>query len=284
MKKVKFISFWLLLPVGMAIVALNACSKDDDPVAVTGISLDKATFTLAVNEDFTLTATVTPSDATDKTVVWTSDKEAVAKVNNTGKVTSVTEGTATITAKAGAETATCTVTVKGVRINGVVWATRNVAAAGAFAAKPEDAGMFYQWNRKTAWASTGTVTGWKSDTPTGTTWEKGNDPSPAGWRVPTLDEIKKLFDTDKVKNEWTTAGREFTDKTTGNSIFLPAAGCRDNRDGTLYYVGLYGYYWSSTPHEGGSSNACSLGFGSDDAGWYSNFRSHGFSVRSVADN
>jgi len=37
---------------------------------------------------------------------------------------------------------------EGVVINGVKWATRNVAAPGTFAANPQDAGMFYQWNRK----------------------------------------------------------------------------------------------------------------------------------------
>ncbi len=58
-----------------------------------------------------LSATVTPEDATDKTITWSSSDEKVATVDG-GKVTGV-EGTATITAttKSGDKTATCTVTV-----------------------------------------------------------------------------------------------------------------------------------------------------------------------------
>jgi len=43
-----------------------------------------------------------------------------------------------------------------------------VAAPGSFATNPEDPGMFYQWNRKTGWPATGSVTGWNNTTPVGT--------------------------------------------------------------------------------------------------------------------
>ena len=54
--------------------------------------------------------TVTPTDTTD-TVTWTSGNTAVATVDDTGKVTAVAVGTATITAQAGSQSATCVVTV-----------------------------------------------------------------------------------------------------------------------------------------------------------------------------
>ncbi|MCR5282179.1 MAG: Ig-like domain-containing protein [Lachnospiraceae bacterium] len=79
-------------------------------VAVTGITLNKTTLSLTKGASETLTATVAPSDATDKTVTWTSDKPAVATVKD-GKVTAVAAGKATITAKAGEKTAVCEVTV-----------------------------------------------------------------------------------------------------------------------------------------------------------------------------
>ena len=82
------------------------------PKPATGITLNKSALTLtAGNSDTSLTANVTPSDSTD-TVVWSTNKPAVATVESaTGKVTAVSAGEAIITAKAGTKTATCTVTV-----------------------------------------------------------------------------------------------------------------------------------------------------------------------------
>ncbi len=79
-------------------------------VAVTGVSLNKTTLSLAKGASETLTATVAPANATNKTVTWTSDNTAVATVAN-GKVTAVAAGKAKITAKAGDKTAVCEVTV-----------------------------------------------------------------------------------------------------------------------------------------------------------------------------
>ena len=82
------------------------------PKPATGISLNKSELTLtAGNSDTSLTATVTPADSTD-TVVWSTNKPAVATVDPaTGKVTAVAPGEAIITATAGTKTATCTVKV-----------------------------------------------------------------------------------------------------------------------------------------------------------------------------
>lgn len=79
-------------------------------VAVESVTLNKTELTLEVGGEETLTATVTPDNATDKTVTWSSDNTAVATVEN-GKITAVAAGNATITAKAGDKTAACIVTV-----------------------------------------------------------------------------------------------------------------------------------------------------------------------------
>ena len=83
-------------------------------VAVTGITLSKTELTMKVGDtDVTLTATIEPGDATDKTVVWSSSKESVATVAD-GVVHAVAGGIAiiTATAKDGSDVkATCTVTV-----------------------------------------------------------------------------------------------------------------------------------------------------------------------------
>ncbi len=82
-------------------------------VAVTGVTLNKASTTLTVGDSETLVATVAPSNATKKDVTWTSSNASVATVLN-GAVIARSAGTSTITAKTadGNKTATCTVTVK----------------------------------------------------------------------------------------------------------------------------------------------------------------------------
>ena len=83
-------------------------------IAITGISLNKSTTSITEGESETLTATITPSNATgDKTVKWSSSNTAVASIDSAGKVTAKKAGTAVITAtSSNGKTASCTVTVK----------------------------------------------------------------------------------------------------------------------------------------------------------------------------
>ena len=182
---------------------------------------------------------------------------------------------------------------EGVIINGVKWATRNVDKPGTFATKPEDAGMFYQWNRKIGWSATDPIVNsngvptWDGSSSSGATWESANDPSPAGWRVPTLDEIQKLLDINKVSSEWTTengiiAGRKFTDRASGNSLFLPAAGGRHGSNGMVYGACDYGLYWSSTVYEAGYSYGLYFGYINAVTDWWNHRRDFGLRVRPVA--
>ncbi len=88
-------------------------------IAVTGVTVSPTTLTLVVGGPAeTITATVTPDDATDKTVTWSSSDETVATVDN-GVVTPVGVGTATITAAAGGKSATVAVTVIPVDVTGI---------------------------------------------------------------------------------------------------------------------------------------------------------------------
>lgn len=83
-------------------------------VPVTGVTLDKQTLELYTGDSQPLTATVTPDNATNKNVTWSSDNETVATVDANGNVTAMAAGTATITVTTedGSHTATCKVTVK----------------------------------------------------------------------------------------------------------------------------------------------------------------------------
>ena len=80
---------------------------------VTGVSLNTDSLTLEEGGTATLTATITPSNATDQNVTWSSDNQNVATVDQNGEVTAVSAGTATITVTTedGSKTATCVVTV-----------------------------------------------------------------------------------------------------------------------------------------------------------------------------
>lgn len=100
---------------------VEQAAKPAATVAVTSVTLNKTTLTLKEGDSETLVATVKPDDATDKTVTWSTSDEAIAKVDNNGKVTAVKEGSATITAKAGEKSTTCSVTVekKGIDVTSV---------------------------------------------------------------------------------------------------------------------------------------------------------------------
>lgn len=127
-------------------------------VAVDGITLSETEITVLVGEEESLSATVTPSDATDKTVVWKSSDEKVATVRD-GRVKGIAEGSAVITAAAGGRTATCNVTVRKPSVvetgdvTGVSYNTASVTLQVFFKyAEPgaafEDAGIIYGKKRE----------------------------------------------------------------------------------------------------------------------------------------
>ena|GEM_PF-1771872 len=103
-----------------------------------------------------------------------------------------------------------------------------------------------------------------------------------GWRMPTRDEIKELCE--KCSWEWTSVNGVYGQKVTGpngNSIFLPAAGCRL---GTSLRAGSGGDYWSGTLGEDYSYYAYFLFFSGGGHDWYNgDGRNYGFSVRPVSE-
>ena len=86
--------------------------QGEDPVE--SVELNKESLTLTEGDSAMLTATVKPATAADKSVTWTSSDEAIATVDEHGKVMAVAEGTAaiTVTTTDGGKTATCEVTVE----------------------------------------------------------------------------------------------------------------------------------------------------------------------------
>ncbi len=108
---------------------------------------------------------------------------------------------------------------------------------------------------------------------------KANRKQNSTWRLPTIAELEEL-----KKNctwTWTTQGGKKGYKVTGpngNSIFLPAAGCRN---GASLLAGESGYYWSSTPYGSDTNRTYYLGFNSSGqyVDWYNRY--YGRSVRPV---
>jgi hypothetical protein len=118
MKKIRI----LVLIALSAVLVLGGCKKKE----VTGISIEPATLTLSLGATQMLLATVTPADADDNTVTWSSSNPLVASVSAAGEVSALTLGMASITATAGSKTASCAVTVK----NPDVYAIGNTGTGG----------------------------------------------------------------------------------------------------------------------------------------------------------
>ena len=106
----KLASLFVACTLVFGCVAFAAC-EEETKVDASSVTLDTAAFTLTVGETKTLTATVQPEDAADKTVTWTSSDNAIAAVAD-GVVTAISVGSATITATCGKATATAVCTVE----------------------------------------------------------------------------------------------------------------------------------------------------------------------------
>ena len=138
------------------------CVQDEDQrevIPVSSVVIDNSSFTLPLQTSRKLTATISPSEANQKTVCWSSDDDSIAKVERDGTVRAVSPGTTTITAVAGMHYATCKVTVNaradyideyginhgpGIDIDGVIWAPVNCG----YHETDFQYGKLYQWGRK----------------------------------------------------------------------------------------------------------------------------------------
>ncbi len=179
----------------------------------------------------------------------------------------------------------------------VKWATCNVGADS-----PEDYGDYFAWGEtgpkstydwstyKWCKGSETTMTKYCTDSDYGTVDNKtqldlSDDAARANWggpwRMPTLYEWWEL----RQKCSWTwitqngVEGYKVTSETNGNSIFLPAAGCR--YDSSLGSAGSNGYYWSSSLSTDYPYDAGYVYFNSSYVGWYYDYRYYGLSVRPV---
>lgn len=174
--------------------------------------------------------------------------------------------------------------------SGVLWADKNVGAS-----TPYEDGLYFSWGNVVGHTgSDGYDFGTSNDGPYASTPGaalEGNIPANntydaarhnmgAPCRLPTVGEFQEL--NSNCDSEWTdedgVAGRRFTSRINGNSIFFPASGLRHGTG--LYYHGSDGLYWSSSLYS--SAYGCRLNFNSggvNPAGYDNRF--NGFSVRAV---
>ncbi|MCK9169587.1 MAG: Ig-like domain-containing protein [Treponema sp.] len=158
-----------------------SCSVTVKWLAVTGIALDKGILVLGKGNSRQLTASITPSEASDITVKWKSSNTSVASVDSSGKVTGEADGTADITATAydnGANTCTktCSVTVT----EGIV--TYYANRSDSTGTVPEDNTVYNAGDTVTVLGNTGNLTasgykfkGWNTaDDGSGTTYSAGD--------------------------------------------------------------------------------------------------------------
>ena len=160
----------VLIVAAIAIIALIAAAvlltsgNGDKDKSVTGVSLDKTSLNLEVGGTSTLVATVSPSDATNKNVTWSTSNASVATVSS-GKVTAVSvgEATITVTTEDGKKTATCKVTVSGsseVKATGVVLSSNSLSiekgetATLSATVMPSGASQVVNWSSSDATVAT----------------------------------------------------------------------------------------------------------------------------------
>ena len=175
--------------------------------------------------------------------------------------------------------------------SGTKWASCNVGAS-----KPEEYGDYFAWGETEKknfydWATyihcdgnSGTCHNLGSDI-AGTEFDVARINWGGKWQMPTKEQFDELLRY--CLHEWTTMngveGYKFTSKINGNSIFLPAAGSRDDSD--LDDAGSNGYYWSSTQYPSDARYAYDLSFTSGYVFWSSGHRRlGGQSVRPVSRN
>ena len=104
----------------IVLVLLNNCTNEAALIEVEALTMSQPSAEIEEGTSIQLYASITPSNATEKKVTWSSSKLAVATVSDEGLVSAVSTGTSTITALAGAKTASCVITV----VKAVVHITR----------------------------------------------------------------------------------------------------------------------------------------------------------------
>ena len=252
-------------------------------VRTIGITLDSNTIELNTDEWNTVAATVKPDNATNSKVIWETDNERVATVDEYGNIHAIGVGMCYISATTqyGLFKSCCLVIVNGNNENNheavdlglsVKWATCNVGAINQ-----EDFGYYYY---------RGTVSP-QLDHEETTYSDVAKIKWGEEWRTPTIEEWTELSNTNNCTWTWVTLnginGYKIQSKKSGhtdNWIFLPAAG--QQYDNSFWGVNTYGFYFSSSEKERYSNVICGLSLHFNPSRYYTDYYGGwGYCVRPV---
>ncbi len=111
-------------PIVYTVFAEDGSSQDYTVtvlIGVTGVTLNQSSIVVNTGKTTQLTATISPANASNMAVNWSTSDSAIASVDNTGKVTGIMPGTVSITVTTvdGSRTANCQVTVEDIKVTGV---------------------------------------------------------------------------------------------------------------------------------------------------------------------
>ena len=267
-------------------------------VRVTGVSLnmDELIIRSPMNSTYTLTATISPANSSEKELIWTSSDPSVATVSSSGVIEPLFTGTTTITVTTvdGNKTASCIVDVAWTGTlqghdwvdmgDGVKWATMNIGASSE-----TDYGYYF------AFGETSPKSEYSDETYT-YQYSGLNEQSDAAfvnwgssWHIPDNENWNWLIDSQNCTNAYVTDykgsgknGRLFTSIINGSKLFLPAAGFMYGTG--LNHAGEWGKYWSSSACYD-SDKTYEFEFQTDYSPGIDQFgyRSNGNSIRPVSD-
>ena len=280
-----------LLPV----FGFVSCEENGPRVDVAGITLNKDELSMSTGEEYQLAATISPSNATNKKLIWESSNTSVATVND-GMVKAIKVGSTriTVTAQDGGHWAWCQVTVSAKEepvefdfsVSGsagsydyvdlglsVKWATHNIGAK-----KMTDVGEYYAWGETTPYVEKLTYKnyGWgfppcSDDAILASIYDTATELWGRSWRMPTGKELKELIDrctwtwVDNMNNT-SMSGYVATSKINGKSIFLPASkfisgtSSYTPKDNDAIYWSSYGYTVAGNLNFGAGTTAECLKF------------------------
>ena len=320
----------MLMAAGLALLALGSCQKEDykiqsdpDIFAVYPLAIPVAAeggeYTLQItgNESWTISlgesntsaegwCTLSQTSGTGAAEIKVTVSSSNSFVKNRQVVLEVKNATKTLRSKVIQKT--LTLGENEVLINGMVWSTVNLNNPGEFCSSPDEKGMYYQFNSKKPWPSSGEqpVPGWSTDTDVfrdngwvTNGWYPENDPCPEGWRVPTTAEFLAVWEKGQYKAQPAQTGFKIWGMILGLPEEIAKTANKDNlkalgglfipNTGWINEAGNYDRTWLACVRHGTSLSAThgglylSDGGYTDQNGWGDGQKGRASSVRCVMD-